>query len=227
MASDHPFMPVFASCGEALVLGLASGPACFAACGPVLVPSLLTERAGFRTHARYLSAFLASRLVGYMIFAAVAWELGALVSLPPAQRLLMMGVVYLLLACVLLWYAYSARRSCAQPCAESKLVQIGDQKNRGIAGAAALGLLTGLNLCPPFLVAGIRAAQLGSMAAALLFFAIFFLGTSIWFVPFVGLGCIVRNQAVMTVARMAMALIALYYLSMGIAMLLGKKTYGY
>jgi hypothetical protein len=192
-----------------------------------LVPSLLTERAGFRTHARYLSAFLASRLVGYMIFAAVAWELGALVSLPPAQRLLMMGVVYLLLACVLLWYAYSARRSCAQPCAESKLVQIGDQKNRGIAGAAALGLLTGLNLCPPFLVAGIRAAQLGSMAAALLFFAIFFLGTSIWFVPFVGLGCIVRNQAVMTVARMAMALIALYYLSMGIAMLLGKKTYGY
>jgi hypothetical protein len=165
--------------------------------------------------------------MGYMIFAAVAWELGALVSLPPASRLLMMGVVYLLLACVLIWYAYSARRSCAQPCADSKLVQIGDQKNCSLAGAAALGLLTGLNLCPPFLVAGIRAAQLGSMATALLFFAVFFLGTSIWFVPFVGLGCIVRNQAVITVARMAMALIALYYLSMGIAMLLGKKTYGY
>jgi hypothetical protein len=227
MASDHPFMPVFASCGEALALGLASGPACIAACGPVLVPSLLTERAGFRTHARYLSVFLASRLVGYMIFAVVAWELGALVSLPPAQRLLLMGVVYLLLACVLLWYAVSARRSCAQPCADSKLVQIAESRNRGVAGAATLGLLTGLNLCPPFLVAGIRAAQLGSMAAALLFFAVFFLGTSIWFVPFVGLGCIVRNQAVITVARMAMALIALYYLSMGIAMLLGKKTYGY
>jgi hypothetical protein len=41
------------------------------------------------------------------------------------------------------------------------------------------------------------------------------------------LGCIVRNQAVITVARMAMVLIALYYLSMGIAMLFGKKTYGY
>lgn len=226
-AIDHPLMPVFASCGEALVLGLASGPACIAACGPVLVPSLLTERAGFRPHARYLSVFLSARLVGYMLFAVVAWELGALVSLPPTPRLLMMGVVYLLLACVLLWYAYSARRSCAQPCAESKLVQIGESKNRGLAGAASLGLLTGLNLCPPFVVAGIRAAQLGSMAAALLFFAVFFLGTSIWFVPFVGLGCIVRNQAVITVARMAMVLIALYYLSMGIAMLLGKTTYGY
>jgi hypothetical protein len=162
-----------------------------------------------------------------MIFAVVAWELGALVSLPPTPRLLMMGVVYLLLACVLIGYAISARRICAQPCAQSKLVHIGESKNRGLAGAASLGLLTGLNLCPPFVVAGIRAAQLGSMAAALLFFAVFFLGTSIWFVPFVGLGCVVRNQAVITVARMAMVLIALYYLSMGIAMLLGKTTYGY
>jgi hypothetical protein len=84
-----------------------------------------------------------------------------------------------------------------------------------------------LNLCPPFVVAGIRAAQLGSLAEALLFFTAFFLGTSLWFIPFVSLCCIARNQAVMTVARMAMVLIAIYYLSMGIAMLLGKKTYGY
>jgi sulfite exporter TauE/SafE len=226
-AKDHSRMPVFASCGEALALGLASGPACIAACGPVLVPSLLTERAGFRPHLRYLSAFLGARLAGYMIFAVVAWELGVLTSMLPAPRLLLMGAVYVLLAGVLLWYAYSARRTCAQPCAESNLVRIGKSRNRGIAGAASLGFLTGLNLCPPFVAAGIRAAQQGSMAAAMLFFAAFFLGTSLWFVPFISLGCIARNQAVLTVARMAMVLIALYYLSMGIAMLLGKKTYGY
>ena len=220
-------MAVFASFGEALVLGLASGPACIAACGPVLVPSLLTERAGFLPHARYLSVFLSARLLGYLLFAVVAWELGALASMLPAPRLLMMGVVYLLLAGVLLWYAYSAGHSCAQPCAESKLINIGKSNNRALTGPAALGLLTGLNLCPPFVVAGIRASQLGSMAAALIFFAVFFLGTSIWFIPFVSLGCVVRNQAVMTVARMAMVFIALYYLLLGIAMLLGKKTYGY
>jgi hypothetical protein len=65
------------------------------------------------------------------------------------------------------------------------------------------------------------------MAAALLFFFFFFLGTSVWFAPFISFGCILRNQAVITVARMAMALIALYYLLLGIAMLLGKKVYGY
>jgi hypothetical protein len=188
---------------------------------------LLTERAGFQPHARYLSAFLAARLAGYMLFAVVAWELGALASMLPAPRLLLMGVVYVLLAGVLLWYAYAAGRSCASSCAESQLVSIGDKKNHGVAGAASLGFLTGLNLCPPFVAAGIRAAQLGSLAAALLFFAAFFVGTSMWFIPFLTLGCIARNQAVLTVARMAMVIIALYYLSMGIAMLLGKKVYGY
>ena len=62
---------------------------------------------------------------------------------------------------------------------------------------------------------------------AVLFFTFFFVGTTIWFVPFAGFGCIVRNQAVMTVARMTMVLIALYYLFMGIAMLIGRKGYGY
>jgi hypothetical protein len=193
----------------------------------VLVPSLLIEHAGFRPHARYLSAFLAARLLGYMLFAVVAWEAGMLASMLPAPRLLLMGAVYVLLAGVLLGYAYSARHSCAQSCTESKLVQIADKRNRGVVGAASLGLLTGLNLCPPFVAAGIRAAQMGSLAAALLFFAAFFVGTSLWFVPFLSMGCFVRNQAVITVARMAMVLIALYYLAMGIAMLLGKKVYGY
>jgi sulfite exporter TauE/SafE len=212
--------------GEALVLGLASGPACIAACGPVLVPSLLTERTGLRPHARYLSVFLGARLAGYLLFAVVAWELGALVSLPPVPRVLLMGAVNVLLACVLLWYAYSARHICGPSCSDSKLVNIDATKNRR-AGAAALGLLTGLSLCPPFVAAGVRAAEMGSVIQALLFFFFFFLGTSVWFMPFISFGCIARNEAVITVARLAMALIALYYLSLGIAMLIGRKAYGY
>lgn len=213
--------------GEALALGLASGPACIAACGPVLVPSLLTERAGLRPNARYLSVFLAARLLGYMLFAAAAWELGALVSLPPAPRVLVMGAVNVLLAGVLIWYAWSARSLCGHSCAGEKLVNIEGTKSRRAAGPAALGLLTGLSLCPPFVAAGVRAAELGSVAQALLFFSFFFIGTSVWFMPFISFGCIARNQAVITVARMAMALIALYYASLGIAMLIGRKAYGY
>lgn len=213
--------------GEALVLGLASGPACMASCGPVVVPSLLAERAGLRLNARYLSTFLGARFLGYLLFAAVAWELGALISLPAEPRIILIAVVHVLLAGVLLWYAYSAGHACAKPCSGSELVSLGVTKKRGVAGAAALGFLTGLSLCPPFVAAGVRAAELGSVAAALLFFAVFFVGTSVWFVPFVGLGCVARNEAVTTVARMAMVLIALYYAYLGLSMLLGRKIYGY
>src|SRR5208283_4154665 len=91
--------------GEALALGLASGPACIAACGPVLVPALLTERAGLRPNAGTLSVFL-----------------GCVVGKARLRG--------------------SVRRE--------ETVSIGAVKSHRASGAAVLGLLTGLSLCPPF-----------------------------------------------------------------------------
>jgi len=213
--------------GEALALGLASGPACVASCGPVLVPSLLAERAGVRLNGRYLTAFLTTRLLGYLLFAAVAWEVGALVALPSSARSTMFGLIHILLACVLLRYAYSVGRACEHACANPELVAIGAAAKHRIPGAAVLGFLTGVSLCPPFVAAGVRAAEAANVAAAVLFFAVFFVGTSVWFVPFAGLGWVKRNEAVTTVARMAMVLIALYYLYAGFMTLIRKGAYGY
>jgi sulfite exporter TauE/SafE len=216
----------FALCGEAVALGIASGPVCLAACGPVLVPTLLAGNRGARPAANYLSIFLAARLAGYLLFAAIAWQLGALVSLPAGPRLVLTGAVYTLLAVVMLWYAWTSRLTPSHACAIPKLVQIGDPTPHRVAGPAALGLLTGLNLCPPFFAAGIRAAQSASMIQALAFFALFFLGTSIWFIPFTAIGCVTRNEAVVTVARITMAFVALYYLFLGISLFTGVRVYG-
>lgn len=221
-------MAAYAVYGDALVLGLASGPACLAACGPVLVPSLLASDSGVIPNLRAIAVFLCTRLAGYLAFALVAWEVGSLASLLVKPHPQVIGLVYALMAGVLAWYALSAKHDCSSACATPKLVTIRDagRDSRGtkksIAGIALLGLLTGLNFCPPFVVAGIRAAELGSLSGALLFFAAFFAGTSVWFVPFAGLGCVARNQALITVARMTMGLVALYYLALGIYMLIGR-----
>jgi sulfite exporter TauE/SafE len=187
---------------------------------------LLAEQAGLRLNGRYLFLFLTTRLAGYLLFATVAWELGALVVFPPPARSFVFASIHLLLACVLLRYAYSAGRTCAHACAGSELVTIGAARNHRIPGAAVLGFLTGVSLCPPFVVAGVRAAEAPNVAAALLFFVVFFLGTSVWMVPFAGLGWVKRNEALNTVARMAMVLIALYYLYAGVMTLIGKNVYG-
>ena len=173
-----------------------------------------------------LSAFLAARFLGYLLFAAVAWQLGALVSFPPTSRLLITGVVHLLLAGVLLGYAYSMGHAHSHSCAASELVTVGGPKKWSVTGPAALGFLTGFSLCPPFVIAGVRAAELESATAALLFFSMFFVGTSLWFLPFAGLGCVRRSQAVTTVGRMAMVLIACFYVYLGLAMLMGRHFYG-
>lgn len=218
-------MAATCSFGEALLLGLASGPACVASCGPVLIPSLLAERDGLRVNARYVAAFLGTRLLGYVLFAAVAWELGTLVSLPAAHSVVF-ALIYIVLAGVLLRYSYSAGKACSQPeCRD--LVTIGSTKHHRISGAAAIGFLTGINLCPPFMAAAVRAAGSPSLAAAVFFFATFFIGTSVWFVPFAGLGWIHRNESVTTVARMTMALIALFYLYLGVMTIIGRNANGY
>lgn len=206
--------------GEALVLGLASGPACVASCGPVLIPSLLAEPSGLQLHARYLSAFLATRLLGYLVFAAVAWELGTLVSLRALEHPFIFAAIHLALGCVLLRYAYSVGRACNHPGGITELVNIGPAGNHHVSAASVLGFLTGVSLCPPFVAAGVRAAETSSLAAAMLFFAVFFVGTSVWFVPFAGMGWLRRNEAVTTVARMAMVLIAAYYIFSGVAVLI-------
>ena len=216
--------------GDALALGLASGPACLAACGPVLVPSLLAGHTGILVNLRTIAVFLGTRLLGYLLFALIAWEIGALASLLVKPHPHLVGLVYVLMAGVLAWYAWTVRRNCAGACSTSKLVTIGEigasqqpgETKNGLTGVAILGFLTGLNFCPPFVVAGLRAAELGSLPGALLFFTVFFAGTSIWFVPFAGLGCVARNLGLITVARMTMGLVALYYLSLGIYMLLGR-----
>ena len=212
--------------GEAFLLGLASGPACVASCGPVVVPSLLAEGAGWRLNARYLCSFLGTRFLGYLLFAAAAWEIGVLASPRPGVRTLVYGGIHVLLGVALLWYARSIGRGCAHACAGSSLITIGHVGKRSVPGAAILGFLTGVSLCPPFVAAGLRAAQLGNIASALLFFGVFFVATTLWFVPFVGLGCVQRSASVIFVARTAMALVAAYYLFAGIAMLAGRRVYG-
>lgn len=216
--------------GDALALGLASGPTCLAACGPVLIPSLLAGQTGVMPHLRTIAVFLGTRLFGYLLFALVAWEAGAMASLVIKPNPQLIGVVYVLMAVVLVWYAYVVKRSCSGACSTSKPVTIGEsitelksvETKKSLAGVAMLGLLTGLNFCPPFIVAGIRAAERGSLAGALSYFTAFFFGTSIWFLPIAGLGCVARNLALITVARMAMGLVALYYLSLGLYMMLGR-----
>ena len=216
-----------ASAGEALVLGLTTGPVCLASCGPVVLPWMMVQPNGVRVHSRQLLLFLAARLAGYMVFAAAVWLVGSAIPRAWTGRSWLAGGVQLLLAAALVVYAAGwPHRRCASVEPARRLVRIGEAPAPRRSGALALGFLTGINLCPPFLVAGVRAAQLAHLWAALLFFGSFFVGTAIWFLPFLSLGFLRRTPAVVTVARMVAVLLACWYGFSGVSILIERTFYG-
>jgi len=205
---------------EAVVLGLSTGPACVAFCGPVLAPLLAAEGRTLRGASARLAAFLGGRLVGYLMFAAAAWALGAAIPLHPGPRALLSGAMHLLIAGMLAFAALPRRKPapCAHGCAGCPH-EAGERFRT--AGPALLGLATGINLCPPFVAAALRASESGSLAGALLFFTLFFAGTSVWFVPAAGLGLLGKLGPAVTIARIAMAVMAAWYAYLGLFGILG------
>lgn len=215
-----------ASAAEAFVLGLATGPVCLASCGPVVLPWMITQPEGFRRHGKRLGIFLAGRLAGYLSFAVVAWSIGTAIPSRWAARPWVYGTVELALAAALLVYAAGwPHPRCRLVGSDEPLVQIGDKPRRPPSGALALGFLTGINLCPPFMIAAVRAAQLNNLVASLLFFASFFAATAIWFTPLLTLSWVRRSQALVTVARMTSLLLVGWYAFSGIRVLLERISY--
>ena len=216
-----------ASAGEALLLGLATGPVCLASCGPVVLPWMLVQPRGVRAHTLQLSIFLAARLAGYLVFASIVWFAGASIPRSWAGRSWIFGAIEIVLAAALVFYAAGwPHPRCIAAESSHDLVRIGSAMPPRPKGAVALGFLTGINLCPPFLVAGVRAAQFASLPAALLFFTLFFAGTVVWFLPFLSVGFVHRTPAIVTVARMVAVLLACWYGFSGISILIERAFNG-
>jgi sulfite exporter TauE/SafE len=198
---------------EALLLGVSSGPVCLASCSPVLVPVLAAEQRSPRGTGALLAQFLGGRLAGYMGFACIAWLLGLSLRFQPRDQALIYGLADLGLAIFLGGYALAMRAQpvaiCDQPCSAAR-ARLFAHRYRSLA-SVILGFVSGLTLCPPFVAAGVRAAESGGLAHALLFFLWFFFGTSVWFAPSVGLGMLRRFAAIGVVARLTLFLLAGYY----------------
>jgi hypothetical protein len=198
---------------------------------------MMVQPQGVRGHSRQLGLFLAARLAGYIVFATAAWLVGSSIQRAWTGRAgigqagigqsWLMGWIEVLLAAALVVYAVGwPHRRCAAAKEAQGLVRIGEGPGPLRSGALALGFLTGINLCPPFLVAGVRAAQLEHLPAALLFFVCFFVGTAVWFLPFLSMGFVQRTPAVVTVARMVAVLLACWYGISGFSILIERTFYG-
>jgi len=201
------------------LLGLANGTICLAYCVPVIVPYLLGEGQTVKRNYLELGQFLIGRLLGYIIFAVLAWVFGLMIlkQNSAGTREVFFGTAYILLAGLLFFYCFKKPKNL---CAAEYCKGLLSGHNR-LFLPFGLGLLTGLNLCPPFLLAFTSAVAGGSLWSSLFFFLAFFLGTSLFFVPIPLVGFLKRNQMLRSIGKMATGIIGIYYFYMGVLIVIG------
>jgi hypothetical protein len=198
---------------EGFLLGLASGGVCLAYCAPVLVPYLLGEGGSARSSGISIGGFLGGRLLGYLAFAVLAWltHFAVVDNLPHHE--IVLGIATIVLALLLIAYAFAGRRRHCRANAISRRFPL----QNPLLMPGLLGLMTGVNVCPPFLMAFGNAAQFATLRQSLLFFAAFFVGTSVYVAPLPLVGMVGRHEVVKTVGRLASGVVGLFYLYSGVA----------
>lgn len=203
-----------------LLLGLSIGSTCLAYCAPALFPYLIGDGKGWRQGVASTAWFLAGRLLGYLFFAVAAWVTNQMLLKNLHYRGVFYGASYIILAVTM--FVFSFRKEAAL-CAGEALQKRAPHRlwQRVCSFPMGMGFLTGLNLCPPFLLAFAGAAQSGSLFGSLLFFATFFIGTSLYFLPAPFLGSLGRYPAVRQIGRLAAMIVGLYYIYLGIITIIG------
>jgi sulfite exporter TauE/SafE len=203
---------------QGFLLGLANGTTCLTFCAPVLVPFLLEEGKNVRQNLMTVLKFLGGRLGGYMLFGLLAWATGSLLLRTTSYQGLVIGGAYVGLSALLL-VAVLRKKAPAGACAfEGARVTFSRWPALIPLG---MGFLAGLKVCPPLLLAFTDAASTGTLIGSLFVFLMFFVGTSIYFIPLSFLGAFAHVSDLRIVGKFAAVIVALYYLYSGILLFAG------
>lgn len=194
---------------QGLTLGLSTGLYCLATCAPAFVPLIMAEERRWGGVARVIGELALGRLVAYLAFGAGVGYLGMELQGPLLDRVVAVGMIVLALGMFLYvfvrgWPHLSFCRVVNARYARFPLL---------------LGLLTGLNACPPFLLAISSALGLGSIGLGVALFGGFFLGTSVYLLALVPLGYLGRWPHLRLVALMTAVLSGSFFLVLGIVRL--------
>lgn len=205
---------------KGFILGLSSGGYCVASCIPVFVPYIMSESNATKWNFIYLSKFMLGRLLGYVLFAILAWIAGNFIIKQSGYREIIFAISYVLLSLTLIIYTFSNSHKVCSIKYFNKLFKPAN-KEKSFTTILLLGLFTGLNVCPPFVLAFSDAAFFTDIFNSILYFVAFFIGTAIYFIPIPFIGAL-KGKQIKFIGQMCSFIIGVFYMGLGILMLLGR-----
>lgn len=198
---------------EGLTLGLSAGIYCVGACLVFFMPYLLVEgRKRVSENAGKISLFMLGRLIAYIAFALIVGFMGSLYRNIFTIRFSNICLI----AASLLMLVYSLAHNFKDPGFCAGLVK----RFSLIRMPFFLGLLTGLNPCPPFLVGAARLWTLNNILGGVILFIAFFLGTSVYMVPLAFISYLNQGERIRRIGLMVALISSLWFLFVGISALM-------
>jgi sulfite exporter TauE/SafE len=198
---------------NALLLGLSSGAGCLGVCAPFLVPFLMAEHRKVTGNFLIVIEYLAGRLLAYIAVGAAAGLAGKY-----AGQFQISSRIYgslMIIAAVLMFFFSAGIIFEGFKKAESFFQSI--KISRRLPFAA--GLVSGINFCPPMVAAFSYAATLKDVAAAVMYFAVFFIATSVYFLPFIFTSLVTKFERIRNAGKIAGVLVSAWFLAYGIYLL--------
>ena len=192
---------------QPLLLGISTGIFCFTYCVPFIAPYLVAEKRKLKKNFKILLEFIFGRLAGYLLFGAVFGYLGEKISNQAVNFVLIISLIVLSLVLILysLGFVKNKKLFCS-----TKYIRF---KKRA---PIVMGFLMGINICPPFLMSLAYVFTIHSALKGIVYFLMFFLGTTIYFLPVTFLGYLGKMKEFRLVARVAGLVVGLAFLIYGI-----------
>jgi sulfite exporter TauE/SafE len=192
-----------------MLLGLSTGVFCLVTCAPVYVPFVLSEDRKLRRNILSIGQIAMGRLIAYLFFGLILGILGKQIDGPWLNKAI--GTAMILLSVLMLAFVAVKKWPHFGLCKLSK---------KYVNYPAFFGLLTGINVCPPFLLAMSAALSYTSITGSILLFGGFFVGTSFYLILLVPLGLAAKVESIRQIGLITTVMSGVMFLALGLGYLL-------
>lgn len=189
---------------QPFLLGISVGIFCFTYCVPFIAPYLVAEHRRIKRNFIEILKFISGRFGGYVLFGAVFGYLGERIDNSTVNLILIISLMALSLLLIIYALGFLKQKSwCSGKFFKEK-------------SPLLMGFFMGINICPPFLMSLAYVFTLHSVVKGIVYFIMFFLGTSLYFLPLVFLGLLGKMKEFRLIARLAALIVGITFLIYGI-----------
>jgi len=191
---------------EGLGLGLSLGITCAVTCGPVFLPYILRKEQSLKQSFIAMGKIFAGRFIANGVFGAIAGYIGGVI--PDSIRIPISLGSFVILGGLLIYFGLKGESNPGK-CARSST-------SKFLMNPFLIGLITGLQICPPFLLAIAAATSTGGALNGFIMFLGFFFGTSLFLIPITFFGAISSVKILRKIAAVIAVAIGAWFFIQGI-----------